>query len=176
MRDRDLRVYAIRSVPDVEFSAYVESCSRARIQLRGLTKRAIRRAIRPSSEVVLRNPTLGEFFPVEVPDWLHTTYYTTVFFTGHGPFRSYLYRFGLSGTDLCSCVGQVPQTVRHILLECDHFKGLVEQSFPLRPQNLSYFVRDVTSYVKFMDLAKKIYDGLTQNRPLHTDANIEHTP
>ncbi|KFM62413.1 Hypothetical protein in type-1 retrotransposable element, partial [Stegodyphus mimosarum] len=27
----------------------------------------------------------------------------TQFFSGHGPFNSYLYRFGLSDTDLCTC-------------------------------------------------------------------------
>ena len=166
MRDNDLRVHAIRSEPGSELSGYVASCQRARITLRGMTRRGISRALAPNPEAVERNPTLGEFFTVAVPDWLHTTYYTTVFFTGHGPFKSYLNRFGLSGTDLCSCVGQAPQTVRHILLDCDHFKGLVEQSFHPRPHTLSDFVKDTTSYGKFMDLCKEVYTVLIQNTTL----------
>ena len=163
MRDNDLRVYAIRDDPSSSLSEYVVACSRSRISLRGLTKRGIKRTLRSTPSVVERNQTLGEFFPVEVPDWLHTTFYTTVFFTGHGPFKSYLCRFGLSGTDLCSCVGQVPQTVRHILLECEHFRELVEQSFHPRPQTLAEFVKDIPSFTKFMDLAVKVYTVITQN-------------
>ena len=141
MRDNDLRVHAIKCEHDSELSAYIEGCRRVRISLRGLTKRGITRA--KTSPIALdRNPTLDEFFPAAVPVCLRTTYYKTVLFTGHGPFKSYLCKFGISGSGLCFCAGHASETVRHILIECECFKKLVEHIFHPRPQSLSDFVKD----------------------------------
>ena len=44
-------------------------------------------------------------------------HYGTQYLTGHGNFRSYLYRFGLCATDKCKWC-KVPDTPEHVLYDC----------------------------------------------------------
>ncbi|KOB69169.1 TRAS3 protein [Operophtera brumata] len=47
--------------------------------------------------------------------------YLAQLFTGHGGFRSYLYRFKLAESPLCTCGSEVDQTVQHLLVDCPMF-------------------------------------------------------
>lgn len=50
--------------------------------------------------------------------------YLAQILTGHGGFRSYLYRFKLADSPFCVCGDGVFQTVQHILAECPRFGQL----------------------------------------------------
>lgn len=50
--------------------------------------------------------------------------YISQILTGHGGFKSYLFRFNLSDSPFCSCGEDVPQSVQHLLLECVRFVRL----------------------------------------------------
>lgn len=47
-------------------------------------------------------------------------FFTTQFLSGHGPFRHYLYRFGLSNCPLCPCCNIV-EDAHHVFFDCPRF-------------------------------------------------------
>lgn len=82
-------------------------------------------------------------------------------FTGHGGFNSYLFRFKLTDSPLCSCGEDVSQSVQHLLLECARF-GLLRHDcecamdFDISVDTLEQLIRDNILRPIFLSFAKTI--------------------
>ena len=99
------------------------------------------------------NTTFQTFFPLGIPKHIIPNKNTTPFFTGHGPFFSFINRLHAQTTPKhCSCGSE--ETPLHLLLECIHTKDIISNFFHTR--NTNTYTKNKTNYIKFSSLCKSI--------------------
>ncbi|XP_045453722.1 uncharacterized protein LOC123663024 [Melitaea cinxia] len=82
-------------------------------------------------------------------------------FTGHGGFRSYLYKRKICSTPYCVCDDQTEETVEHILFDCPRFSKLRhdienETDTNIEKHNLPIIIEDDRHRKKFLSYARKV--------------------
>src|SRR5699024_12598190 len=107
------------------------------------------------------NQTFNQFFPNNlIPQHIKPSFITTQFYTGHGSFNCYLYRFNLSPTDSCSCHPLSKQNVEHLLLSCPNYYTTKQSLNLSHIDTLQDFVIDHSTHKNFILLCKSILDHL----------------
>jgi ribonuclease HI len=103
---------------------------------------------------------------LKVQHKITTNFITTQFYTGHGKFKHYLYRFKLVNDQMCSCNRGI-QTIDHLLLHCelmDEITNQIKERAALLklqwPIELNVFVKDEKLLNLFPYFVKIIYDKL----------------
>ncbi|KAF7490453.1 Putative protein in type-1 R1DM retrotransposable element [Sarcoptes scabiei] len=111
----------------------------------------------------LTNETFRQFFTTRIPNYIHTNYYTTQFFTGHGPFNEFLNRIKITNTPTCQCNNASLQNPTHLLLECSKYARIKRKLKLDNTSQLSSFVNSSENFKQFKKLCKYIHDDLRQN-------------
>ena len=86
------------------------------------------------------------FFINKVPKFVKPGIYSTLFFTGHGPFLNFLFKIGVKSSNLCSCGEE--ESASHFLMHSQQFQNLRQNLFP----NISHpttFILNKNNYTKF---------------------------
>ncbi|KAF7488501.1 Putative protein in type-1 R1DM retrotransposable element [Sarcoptes scabiei] len=121
------------------------------------------------------NPNFRLFFSQDIPKFIHTNFYTTQFFTGHGPFREYLSRLHITDNSDCSCSNGILQNPQHLLLDCPNYINIKHELHLHNITELASFVSDRETFKQFKKLCKHIHDHLRQELAQHT-TNTPHNP
>ena len=106
------------------------------------------------------NNTFKSFFPShKIPKHIIPNFITTQFYTGHGHFQKYLYRFTHSLTELCTC-SNTTQDPTHLLLNCTHYTNIKYDLHLHNVNTLEQFIQNKNTYNNFKHLCTHIYKHL----------------
>ncbi|KAF7489147.1 Retrovirus-related Pol polyprotein from type-1 retrotransposable element R1 4 [Sarcoptes scabiei] len=109
----------------------------------------------------LTNQNFQSFFVHNfIPKFVRTSFYTTQFFTGHGPFAEYLHRLRIINHNSCSCDSSSIQNPSHLLLNCPHYALIKTELNFNHITDLSSFVASKDNFKRFKKLCKYIHDHL----------------
>lgn len=106
------------------------------------------------------NDNFRKFFTTQIiPKHVVSNFYTTQFLTGHGHFRSYLFRFNLTNTEHCTCCA-TSQTPEHLLLGCPEYAQIKRELKVDRIKHLHEYTANQHNFNKLQILCKHIYIDL----------------
>ena len=106
------------------------------------------------------NNTFKSFFPShKIPKHITPNFFTTQFYTGHGHFQKYLYRFTHSHTELCTC-SNTTQDPTHLLLNCTHYTNIKYDLHLHNVNTLEEFIQNKNTHNNFKHLCTHIYKHL----------------
>ena len=111
------------------------------------------------------NENFRTFFPSLIPDHVLPNRYTTLFFTGHGPFYSFINKIN-AHTDTpkqyCSCGSE--ETPLHLLTDCTHTQNIISKFFTTRTPH--QYIDTIQNYIAFTHICKYILTRI-QHRTQH---------
>ena len=122
-------------------------------------------SIKSSEYLENSNLTFKSFFSLGIPKHIVPNQYTTLFFTGHGPFNYFLNRIRSQTQkphQYCSC--GVEETPLHLITDCVHTQHIIDQFF-LSTRSPRDYIGTKQNYILFSQLCKHILNSLSY-RPL----------
>src|SRR5699024_4491193 len=93
-----------------------------------------------------------------IPKHIVPNQYTTLFFTGRGPFYSFLFKINATTSPTCDC-GLEDETSIHLLTNCPLFRHLITKHFNHIPL-ITEYTNNKHNYSSFVSLCKEILHKL----------------